>query len=187
MQITSLAIADVKLFQPRKFGDERGFFSEVYKQAALREAGVDMTFVQDNHSMSAATATVRGLHFQLPPHAQAKLVRVTRGRILDVAVDIRKGSPTYGKHVTAEISAENWTQILIPVGFAHGLMTLEPNTEVLYKVSSGYAASHDAGLLWNDQDLGISWPDVGIPPLLSDKDCKLPRLKDFNSPFEYPS
>lgn len=185
MRITSLSIPDVKLIQPQKFGDSRGFFSETYKQSALREAGIDVTFVQDNHSKSGAAGTVRGLHFQLPPHAQTKLVRVTRGRILDVAVDLRKGSPTYGKHVAVELSAENWTQILIPIGFAHGLMTLEPDTEVLYKVCSGYAASHDAGLSWDDPVIGIEWPRLTTEPLLSDKDRKLPDFESFNSPFEY--
>ena len=185
MQITSLDIADVKLVQPRKFGDERGFFSETYKQHTFGEAGIDLVFVQDNHSFSAEVGTIRGLHFQLPPFAQAKLVRVTRGRILDVAVDIRQGSPTYGRHVTAEISAENWTQILIPIGFAHGLITMEPNTEVQYKVSNVYSAAHDAGLIWNDPDIAITWPNVGTIPLLSNKDKLLPCLATFHSPWEY--
>lgn len=185
MQITSLSIPDVKLIQPKKHGDSRGFFSETYKQSALSEAGIDIVFVQDNHSMSTATGTLRGLHFQAPPHAQTKLVRVTRGRIFDVAVDLRLGSPTYGQHVSAELSAQNWTQLLIPTGFAHGLLTLEPDTEVLYKVCTPYAASHDAGLIWNDPDIGISWPGLGAPPILSAKDSTLPSLASFRSPFEY--
>lgn len=185
MQITSLDIPDVKLIQPKRIGDSRGFFSETYRLNVLRDAGLDLNFVQDNHSLSEAAGTVRGLHFQTPPHAQAKLVRVTRGSILDVAVDIRKGSPTYGHYVSAEISAQNWTQILIPVGFAHGLMTLEPDTEVLYRVTGYYSASSDAGLAWNDASIGIAWPDVGTGIKLSDKDAKLPGLESFDSPFEY--
>lgn len=185
LQLISLAIPEVKLINPKKIGDARGFFSETFKESVLRDAGLVLNFVQDNHSLSQAAGTVRGLHFQIPPHAQAKLVRVTRGSILDVAVDIRRGSPTYGRHVSAVLSAENWTQILIPVGFAHGLMTLEPNTEVLYKVTDVYAAHTDAGLIWNDPDIAIAWPDVGTPPILSEKDRKLPGLASFNSPFEY--
>ena len=132
---TSLAIPEVKLITPRRFGDARGFFSETYNAKAFAEAGITLTFVQDNHSLSAPAGTVRGLHFQSPPFAQDKLVRVTRGRILDVAVDIRRSSPTFGQHVTAEISAEAWNQILVPAGFAHGFVTLEPDTEVVYKVT----------------------------------------------------
>ena len=135
--------------------------------------------------MSAEVGTVRGLHFQSPPYAQNKLVRVTRGRIVDVAVDLRRGSPTYGRHVMAELSAENWMQILVPIGFAHGFMTLEPDTEVLYKVCSPYSASHDLGVAWNDPDIGIVWPAVSSRPLLSDKDTKQPSLATLISPFEY--
>jgi len=185
VQITSLAIPEVKLIQPKRIGDARGFFSETYKLNVLRDAGLDLNFVQDNHSLSEAAGTVRGLHFQTPPHAQAKLVRVTRGSISDVAVDIRKGSPTYGQYVSAEISARNWTQILIPIGFAHGLITLEPDTEVLYKVTDYYSASSDAGLAWNDASIGIPWPAIATGVKLSDKDAKLPGLSSFDSPFEY--
>jgi dTDP-4-dehydrorhamnose 3,5-epimerase len=183
MLITALAIADVKLIVPKKFGDARGFFSETYSRSALAKTGIDVDFVQDNHSRSAKVGTVRGLHFQTPPFAQDKLVRVTRGRILDVAVDIRKNSPTFGRHVTAELSAENWAQLLVPVGFAHAFITLEPDTEVIYKVSNVYAPQNDAGILWNDADLGIAWPIAAPEVTLSDKDAKLPRLKDIVSPF----
>ena len=179
MEVEQLAIRDVKLIRPRRFGDARGFFSEVYSKPALAAAGIDIEFVQDNHSRSAKVGTIRGLHFQTHPAAQDKLVRVTHGRILDVAVDLRRGSPTFGQHVAAELSAENWTQILVPVGFAHGFCTLEPDTEVLYKVSSPYAPAHDGGVLWNDPDLGIAWPVATADATLSDKDLKLPRLRDL--------
>jgi dTDP-4-dehydrorhamnose 3,5-epimerase len=183
MQITALSIPDVLLIEPKRFGDARGFFSETYSRAAFAKAGLAMEFVQDNHSRSTEAGTVRGLHFQTPPFAQDKLVRVTRGRILDVAVDIRKASPTFGRHVTAELSAENWAQLLVPVGFAHAFVTLEPDTEVIYKVSNVYAPQNDAGILWNDPDLGIAWPVPATAATLSDKDVGLPRLKNIVSPF----
>ena len=170
MQITETAIPDVKLIQPKKFGDNRGFFSETFNLAKFEEAGVVMNAVQDNHSLSGPRGTVRGLHFQTPPHAQAKLVRVTRGSVLDVAVDIRHGSPTYGRHVAVELSAEKWNQLYIPKGFAHGFCTLEPNTEFLYKVDAYYAPDHDEGLQWDDPALGIDWPVSGAEAELSDKD-----------------
>jgi dTDP-4-dehydrorhamnose 3,5-epimerase len=178
MEIQALAIGDVKLVKAKRFGDARGFFSEVYKKAAFAEAGLHAEFVQDNHSKSEKAGTIRGLHFQLPPYAQDKLVRVTRGRIFDVAVDIRRGSPTFGRHVAVELSADNWLQLYLPAGFAHGLCTLEPDTEVLYKVSAVYAPQCDAGILWNDPDLGIEWPVDARDAILSDRDGKLPRLKD---------
>lgn len=184
LEITPLAIPDVRLITPRKFGDHRGFFSETYNRAAFREAGIDLDFVQDNHSLSADPGTVRGLHYQAPPHAQDKLVRVVRGSVYDVAVDLRRGSPSYGQHVGATISAENWTQILVPAGFAHGFMTLEPDTEVIYKVTGYYAPSHDFGLLWDDPALGIDWPlPAGAEVTLSDKDRRQPRLAEIDSPF----
>ena len=179
MEIEALAIPDVKLIRPKRFGDARGFFSEVYNRAALAAAGIGMEFVQDNHSRSAAVGTIRGLHFQTAPFGQDKLVRVTKGRILDVAVDLRRASPTYGKYVSAELSAENWTQILVPIGFAHGFCTLEPDTEVLYKVSNVYAPANDGGVMWNDPDLGIAWPVKAGNAVLSDKDTRLPRLRDL--------
>ena len=185
MEITELEIPEVKILTPKKFGDHRGFFSETYNKRTLAEQGIGIEFVQDNHSFSAERGTIRGLHFQTPPHAQDKLVRVPKGSILDVAVDIRRGSPTYGKFVSAVISAEAWNQILVPVGFAHGLCTLEPDTVVIYKVSSTYAPDHDFGLLWNDPDLGIDWPVDAAEVKLSDKDRRQPRLREFDSPFAY--
>lgn len=184
MQVEQLTIQDVRILAPKKHGDHRGFFSEVYNKKALAAAGIDIEFVQDNHSLSAERGVVRGLHFQLAPFAQDKLVRVVRGSVFDVAVDLRKGSPSYGKHVTAVLSAEAWNQILVPVGFAHGFMTLEPGTEVIYKVSNYYAPDHDRGILWNDPELGIAWPIGAGEAILSDKDRKQPRLAEIAPPFE---
>ena len=181
--VTSLAIPDVKLIATRRFGDSRGFFSETYSVAAFAAAGIALHFVQDNHSRSTSVGTVRGLHYQSPPFAQDKLIRVTRGRILDVAVDIRRSSPTFGQHVTAEISADAGNQILVPVGFAHGFLTLEPDTEVAYKVTNGYSASHDHGVLWSDPALDIAWPLSPTAAILSDKDTRHPTLADAQPLF----
>lgn len=181
--VEATAIPDVKIVTPKKFGDHRGFFSEVYNRQAFAEAGIALDFIQDNHSLSAQVGTLRGLHFQSEPFAQDKLVRVPRGRILDVAVDIRKSSPTFGRHVAVELSAENWRQLLVPIGFAHGFVTLEPDTEVMYKVTNYYSAANDLGLAWDDPDLAIAWP---LPPggaVLSDKDRKHPRLRDLPAIF----
>ena len=183
MQVESLAIPDVKIITPRRFCDHRGFFSETYSKPAFEAAGLDLDFVQDNHSLSASVGVLRGLHFQVPPFAQDKLVRVIRGRIFDVAVDIRRGSPTYGRWVGAEISAAAWNQILVPVGFAHGFVTLEPDTEVVYKVTAPYATEHDRGLAWDDPDLAIAWPLDGIEAILSEKDTRHPRLADLPAVF----
>lgn len=183
LTVESLAIPEVKIIRPRKHGDARGFFSETYAKKAFAEAGIDLDFVQDNHAFSATKGTVRGLHFQSAPFAQDKLVRVVRGSILDVAVDLRRASPTYGKHVSAVISADEWNQILVPVGFAHGLLTLEPDTEVLYKVTNYYAPQHDLGLLWNDPALGIAWPVSEADAVLSAKDKAQPRLADLPAYF----
>ncbi|MGZ5965961.1 MAG: dTDP-4-dehydrorhamnose 3,5-epimerase, partial [Caulobacteraceae bacterium] len=147
--IRPLALPDVLLITPKKFGDERGFFSETYRKEALAAHGFDREFVQDNHSMSAKRGVLRGLHFQRPPHMQDKLLRVTRGAVYDVAVDIRIGSPTWGQWVGVELSADNWRQILVPAGFAHGFVTLTPDCEVLYKVTADYAPSSEGGLAWN--------------------------------------
>ena len=183
MQISESGISDVKILLPEKHGDHRGFFSEAYNKQALAEVGVDVDFVQDNHSLSAERGTVRGLHFQAPPFAQDKLVRVVRGTVFDVAVDLRRKSPTYGRHVSVVLSAEAWNQILVPIGFAHGFMTLEPDTEVVYKVSNYYVPDHDEGLLWNDPDLAIPWPLDAGAAILSPKDGKLPKLAEIDSPF----
>lgn len=183
MDIVELDIPEVKIIRPKKFGDHRGFFSETYSKRGFAAAGLEMDFVQDNHSLSAEVGTVRGLHFQLPPFAQDKLVRVVRGAILDVAVDIRRGSPTYGRHVSAVVSAAEWNQILVPVGFAHGFCTLEPDTEVIYKVTNFYSPEHDRGLLWNDPDLGIDWPVTVEQARLSDKDRIHPRLAELTVGF----
>ncbi len=185
MQSEHLEIPDVKVLTPKRNGDHRGFFSEVYNKKTLAEAGIDITFVQDNHAFSAEKGTVRGLHFQISPFAQDKLVRVVRGSVFDVAVDLRRGSPTYGKHVSVVLSAEAWNQILVPIGFAHGLMTLEPDTEVLYKVSNYYSAEHDKGLLWNDPALGIEWPVAEDEAILSAKDKVQPRLADLPPYFHF--
>lgn len=185
LDVQSLALPDVKIVRPTRHGDHRGFFSEAYSKKSFVAAGIDMEFIQDNHSLSADVGTVRGLHFQIPPRAQHKLVRVTRGAIFDVAVDIRMGSPTFGQHVSAVISASEWNQILIPIGFAHGLVTLEPDTEVLYKVSDEYAPQCDKGLLWNDPALNIDWPVDTDAAILSDKDTKHPSLADLPAYFTY--
>lgn len=181
------ALDGVVLIRPIRHMDSRGFFSEVYSRTALAEHGIEINFVQDNHARSERAGTVRGLHFQTPPFAQDKLVRVVRGAILDVAVDIRAGSPTFGKHVSAVISAAEWNQILVPKGFAHGLVTLEPDTEVLYKVSVPYSPEHDKGLLWNDPALGIAWGVTEDRAMLSDKDRRHPRLADLPRYFTYGS
>jgi dTDP-4-dehydrorhamnose 3,5-epimerase len=169
-------IPDVKIVKVDRFGDDRGFFSDVYNRKRFSEAGLGMEFVQDNHSWSAKPGTIRGLHFQSIPFAQDKLVRVARGRILDVAVDIRRSSPTFGRHVAVELSADNWRQLFVPIGFAHGFCTLEPDTEVLYKVSSDYAPKHDHGIAWDDPDLAIRWPVDPEQAILSDKDRRHPAL-----------
>ncbi len=183
MKVVETRIPDVKIVTPIKHGDHRGFFSETHNKRALAKAGIHLDFVQDNHTHSPHKGTIRGLHFQTPPFAQAKLVRVVRGAIFDVAVDLRQGSLTFAKHVTAVISAQEWNQILVPIGFAHGFCTLEPNTEVIYKVTNYYSASHDKGLLWNDPDLGIDWPVAEEEAILSDKDIRLPRLGELPGYF----
>ncbi|TVR99181.1 MAG: dTDP-4-dehydrorhamnose 3,5-epimerase [Rhodospirillales bacterium] len=186
MDIHSLGIPEIRVLTPKRHGDHRGFFSEVYNRQVLAAAGIDIDFVQDNHSLSIAKATVRGLHFQTPPFAQDKLVRVVRGAVFDVAVDLRRGSPTQGQHVSVILSADDWNQLLVPIGFAHGFMTLEPNTDVIYKVSNYYSSQHDKGLLWNDPELGIAWPMGADQAVLTDKDRGLPRLKDLMTTFDYP-
>lgn len=183
--VTPTALSDVLLVTPARHGDHRGFFSESWNRARLAEAGVDVDFVQDNHSMSQKKGTLRGLHFQAPPHAQDKLVRCGRGRLYDVAVDVRRGSPTYGQWVGAELSFENGRQLFVPKGFLHGFMTLEDNTEILYKCSDYYAPDCDGAVRYDDAEIGIDWPGDADDVVLSDKDAAAPLLADFNSPFVY--
>ena len=185
MKLEALKIPDVQLIVPKIHSDDRGFFSETYNARAMKESGIDGEFVQDNQSMSVDKGVVRGLHFQSHPNPQAKLVRVLRGSVFDVAVDIRKGSPTFGQHVSATLTGDNWKQIWIPVGFAHGFCTLEPNTEVLYKVTGFYAPDCDFGLAWDDPELGIEWPIAPDEVILSDKDRRHPRLAELPAYFEY--
>lgn len=176
----------VRLIIPRRHGDSRGWFTEVYSEPAFAALGIECRFVQDNHSLSAPPFTLRGLHFQTPERGQDKLVRCIAGRIFDVAVDVRRGSPTYGKWVGAELSAENGQQLFIPIGFAHGFLTLEPNSEVSYKCSATYAPDHDGGIRWDDPMIGIDWPiPSGTLPELSVKDREQPFVADFDSPFAY--
>lgn len=179
MQIESLSIPDVKLLTPRTFADSRGWFCETWNARTLASAGIEATFVQDNQAYSTAAGTVRGLHFQRAPHAQDKLVRVLAGEILDVAVDIRPGSPTYGRHVAVVLSAENRNQLWVPKGFAHGYVTRTPGCDVAYKVTDFYNPAADAGLLWNDPALAIDWGIDAATAALSDKDLKLPRLAEL--------
>jgi dTDP-4-dehydrorhamnose 3,5-epimerase len=176
----------VQLIIPRRFGDDRGWFTEVYSETAFAARGLHDRYVQDNHSLSRARGTLRGLHFQTPPNAQAKLVRCIRGAIFDVAVDVRDGSPTFGNWVGTTLSADNGHQLYIPVGFAHGFVTLAADTEVSYKVTDVYAPAHDGGLIWNDPDIAIEWPlEPGAQPQLSGKDLRLGLLRTFRSPFPY--
>ena len=185
MEIDDTAIPEVKRLTPRRFGDSRGFFTETWNARRMAEAGLDIAFVQDNHSYSAEAGTVRGLHYQRPPNAQGKLVRVARGAVLDVAVDVRRGSPTYGRWVAAELSAENGVQLWVPRGFLHGFVTLVPDTDVIYKVDGFYAPDCDGAVRFDDPDLGVDW---GIDPgraVLSDKDAAAPAFKDFDTPFLY--
>lgn len=181
MDVTRSAIPGVRLIRPKVFGDHRGFFCETYNRRQFDALGLSIDFVQDNHAFSAQAGVLRGLHFQTPPMAQAKLVRVARGAVFDVFADLRKGSPTFGRWEGFTLSADNHLQIFIPPGLAHGYMTLTPDTDFLYKVDRYYSPEHDGGILWNDPDLGIQWPDLS--PVLSGKDVGLPRLRDFDSPF----
>jgi dTDP-4-dehydrorhamnose 3,5-epimerase len=179
VEVEPTILPDVKIVRTHVFADPRGYFAETYNRQAFAAAGIGEEFIQDNCSLSVEAGTVRGLHFQAAPFAQAKLVRIVRGRILDVAVDLRRSSPTYGRHVAVELSTENRLQLLIPVGFAHGFCTLEPNTEVHYKVTAHYSAAHDRGLAWNDPALEISWPVDAGRAILSLKDTGNPLLADL--------
>jgi dTDP-4-dehydrorhamnose 3,5-epimerase len=183
MQIEPTSLADVVFLTPRRFGDARGWFSETWNAARMAEAGLDLPWVQDNHSYSAAKGTLRGLHFQSPPRAQDKLVRCSRGAILDVAVDIRTGSPAYAQWVGVELSAENRRQLLVPKGFLHGFLTLTDDVEVQYKCTDLYSPDHDGAVRWDDPAIGIDW---GVSaPTLSDKDARAPLLADIANPFRW--
>ena len=184
LTVTKTALPGVMLLEPRRFGDHRGFFCESWNKTRMAEHGIKTDFVQDNHSMSRDIGTVRGLHFQSPPHAQAKLVRCGRGALLDVAVDIRKGSPTYGQWVGCELSFENGRQLLIPEGFLHGFATLMADTEIVYKCSDYYAPECDGAVRFDDPEIGIDWGLDG-DPVLSEKDAAAPLLHDFETPFSY--
>ena len=172
------------LIKPNRHGDHRGFFAETYSRKKYLEYGIDIEFVQDNHSISKEVGTLRGLHFQSPPHAQAKLVRCGRGALFDVTVDIRRGSPTYGKWESFELTAENGYQLYVPIGFAHGFMTLEQESEIVYKCSDYYAPETEKSISWKDPDIKICWPKLD-KPILSEKDAGAPILEDFESPFIY--
>lgn len=184
MKVSSYTLPGLLLIEPRRFGDDRGFFAETWSRRVLADAGISVDFVQDNHSLSRRVGTVRGLHFQAPPCAQAKLVRCGRGRLFDVAVDLRRGSPTYGKWAGVELSADNGLQLFIPVGFGHGFVTREPDTEIVYKCSDYYAPSCDGGIRWNDPDIRVDW-GVEEAEAVSDKDARAPFLADFESPFSW--
>jgi dTDP-4-dehydrorhamnose 3,5-epimerase len=183
MEAIETLIPDVKLIRMRRHVDDRGFFSETYSARSLAAAGITCPFVQDNHSFSARAGTVRGLHFQIPPHAQAKLVRVVRGAVLDVAVDLRIGSPTFGRHVAAMLSADEWNMLFIPEGFAHGFCTLSAETEVVYKASRLYEPTHDRGIAWDDPSLGIDWPVDPACAIVSEKDRHLPNFSAISPWF----
>jgi dTDP-4-dehydrorhamnose 3,5-epimerase len=185
IKIEPLAIPEVLVITPPRFADARGFFSETWVYTKLAAAGFSQHFVQDNHSLSTQTGTIRGLHCQIAPSIQGKLVRVVRGSIWDVAVDIRHGSPTYGQHVAATLSAENWQQLWIPGGFLHGFCTLEPDTEVIYKVTADYDRAAERAVIWNDASLNLPWPVAPGAELLSDKDRVLPSLADCEKWFSY--
>jgi dTDP-4-dehydrorhamnose 3,5-epimerase len=185
LDIRETALPGVLVLTPKRFGDHRGFFSESWNRARMADAGIDIDWVQDNHSLSREVGTVRGLHFQSPPHAQAKLVRCGRGRLFDVAVDIRRGSPTYGQWVGEELSFDNGRQLLIPAGFLHGFVTREPDTEVVYKCSDFYAPDCDGAVRFDDPDIGIDWGLAPGAAVLSEKDEQAPLLADFDSPFTF--
>lgn len=186
MKTIETNLEGVLIIEPTVFGDHRGWFMETYSESKFQELGIDLTFVQDNQSFSAVKGTLRGLHYQLDPKAQTKLIRCTKGSIFDVAVDIRKGSPTYGQWFGIELSAENKKQLLVPKGFAHGFMTLTEDVEVQYKVDELYSPEHDRGIIWNDPAIAIEWP-MDIKPVLSEKDEKAPSLKEADNNFVWES
>jgi dTDP-4-dehydrorhamnose 3,5-epimerase len=179
IKIIKTAIPAVQVVVPVRHEDARGFFSETYNKRTLSECGIDLDFVQDNHSYSREKGTIRGFHYQITPHAHHKLVRVIKGAVLDVAVDLRRESPTFGKYVTVVLNADEWNQVLVPVGFAHAICTMEPGTEVLYKMTHFHQADHEFGIVWNDPDLGIEWPIPETDVVVSDKDKAQPRLSEL--------
>lgn len=184
MNVETTELQGVIAIKPKRFGDHRGFFAETYNRKIYQDLGILPEFVQDNHSLSVEIGTVRGLHFQAPPHAQGKLVRCGRGSLFDVAVDIRRGSPTYGRWVGFTLSAENGVQLYIPAGFAHGFVTLEPNSEVIYKCTDYFAPEAEGSLRWNDPSVNIDWP-LTRRAVLSEKDERAPLLADLDSPFKF--
>lgn len=184
MQIEKTALPGVLILTPKRFGDARGFFAESWNRARMAAAGLDYDFVQDNHSLSAQTDTIRGLHFQAPPHAQDKLVRCGRGALFDVVVDIRTGSPTYGRWLGVELSAENGRQLLVPKGFLHGFATRAPGTEIVYKCTDYYAPDCDGAVRWDDPAIGIDW-GLGGAPVLSEKDAAAPQLRELGAVFHW--
>ncbi len=185
MEIEQTPLRDLLILTPKRFGDNRGFFCESWNRNTFAQHGLEFDFVQDNHSLSQKTGTLRGLHYQTPPHAQDKLVRCGRGRLFDVAVDIRKGSPTFGKWFGVELSFENGKQLLVPKGFLHGFISLEPDTEIVYKCTDFYAPDCDAAIRWDDPLIGVDWPTGNSQPILSEKDINAPHLADIDSPFVY--
>src|SRR6267142_4502622 len=185
MQVERFFIEGLLALTPVKHSDPRGFFSEVYRREVLTAEGVEAEFVQENHVHSTKRGVLRGLHFQVPPRAQGKLVRCARGAILDVAVDIRSGSPTFGHHVTVELSSANWRQLWVPPGFAHGYLTLEPHSEVIYKVTEYWAPACERGIAWNDPNLAIDWGILAADVTMADKDRTHPRLADLEPAFYY--
>jgi len=185
LQTRSFAVPGPLLITPRRHEDARGFFSETFNARAFAQHEIAGPFVQDNHVLSRERGVIRGLHFQVEPSPQGKLIRVLKGAILDVAVDIRTGSPTFGQHVAVELSAENWQQLWVPIGFAHGYCTLTSDTEVAYKVTGYYDPSADRGLAFDDPEIGIDWPVRGEDAILSDKDRRQPALRDLGEPFRY--
>jgi dTDP-4-dehydrorhamnose 3,5-epimerase len=183
MDVQSFDIEGPLLFSPARHGDQRGFFSEVFRQDVFDAHAPGVTFVQDNHSRSSQRGVIRGLHYQAPPAAQGKLVRVTRGAAYDVAVDVRQGSPTFGRHVGVELSDSNWRQLWVPPGFLHGFCTLTDEVDFLYKVTAYYSPSHDGAVAWDDPDIGVPWPLDGVAPIVSDKDRRAPKLRDMPAVF----
>jgi dTDP-4-dehydrorhamnose 3,5-epimerase len=185
--IAAEGLPAVRVILPYRHQDDRGYFSEIWREDAMRQAGIDVRFVQENHVLSRIKGTIRGLHFQIGPAAQAKLVRCVRGSIFDVAVDIRRGSPTFGRRVSVILSSENWKQLYVPIGFAHGYCTLEPETQVIYKVTAYYDPASERGLAWDDPEIGIAWPVDGEKAVLVSRDRLHPRLAELSDVFDYAS